>query len=361
MNTHDIELKELTNQNIFLSYKSRDEPEVHGLTVLLKNLGNKVTKMGEFPAGQWANHIYKSLETADTLLIYLSHAPEPAKLQKLFKAVGKTLLKTLQALTRRPKEPDDWMEEEFSYFKKLHGDQRKIIIYAEKDALQPAYLSGYQMHFYVSQLTEIREKWNQLKKDKVNRSDARRIVVQELKQHGVNLGREVEDKVLDMFGVHSLRSGVRYVWYRCKGAITFIPLVAVILLAMGAMFSLGRVGMENRVISPNTTQVDIGLNQSGRIACQNIGMVCVSVSQIRAEYGNNADSKFYGYATPTCESRLIKSSVCPRTFGSDYELSGVFYQRSVDTETPNVNLGRDRLCTDTVPFPNANCVLALGE
>ncbi len=361
MGLPDIELKELTNQSIFLSYRSRDEPEVHGLSVLLKNLGNRVTKMTEFPAGQWADHIYKSLETTDTLLIYLSHTPEQSRLRKLASSLGKGLVKTLKALTRRPRDPDDWMEAEFAHFKKLHGDQRKVVIYAEKDAQQPPYLSGQQMHFYASQLTEIRQKWNQLRKDKVSKTDARRIVVEELRQHGVNLGHGAEDAVLDMFGVHGVHSGLRYAWYRCKWGLAFLPLVVVLLVAMGSMFSLGRAGIEDRITTPGTTQINIGLNQSGRLACQNKGMVCVSVSQVTARVGTVQESKFYGYATPTCESRLIKSTVCPSTFGFDYELSGVFYQKSAITESPLVNLGQSRFCTGTVPFPNANCVSALGK
>ncbi len=356
----DIELKQLSDQNIFLSYRSRDEPEVHGLSVLLSNLGNRITKMGEFPAGRWADHIYDSLEKTDTLLIYLSRAPETSRLRAVAGAVGRGFKKAFKVLTRRPKEPEDWIREEFEYFSKLKGDQRKVVVYAEKDAVQPDYLQGQQMHFYVSQLTEIRQKWNQLKDDEVSSDDARRIIMDDLKTYGVNLDPKSDAAIFDLFGVHGISSALRYLWFRIRQPIAYAPLVAVILLALGMMFALGKATTRNWIPVPGITQTDIALNQSARQACQAIDKVCVSVSQVEAFSGNAAASEFFGYATPTCDSRLIESSVCPITFGKDHELTGVVYQKSNRSES-DVSLTTGRFCTNRVPFPQANCVDPLGD
>lgn len=360
MSEMDIALSALSNQKIFLSYRSRDEPEVHGLSVLLTNLGSHVTKMGDFPAGRWADYIYDSLEASDTLLIYLSRGPDASRLRRAAATVARGFGKAFKALTRRPKEPEDWIREEFEHFRALDGDDRKIVIYAEKDAERPDYLKDQQMHFYVSQLTEIREKWNQLKQDKVSADDARRIIIDDLKSHGVNLDPKSSAAIFDMFGVQGLRSALRYIWFSIRQPIAYAPLVAVALLAMALMFQAGKSTNVDRIAVPGITPANIALNQSAQQACQAIGKVCVSVSQVRAFLGNATDRDFYGYATPTCESRLVRSSICPNGFGTDYELTNVIYQKSSASET-SASVANGRFCTQEVPFPQVNCVDPLGE
>ena len=172
MSGNDLKLKNLTGRNIFLSFRGRDEPQVFGLKTLLVNLGNTVTKMGEFPAGRWSPHIYKSLSEADTLLMYISRGPEQTAWRRAFKAAKSALQKSWNTLLRRPERPADWMKEEYDYFREAHGKDAEIIVYAEEDAVKPDYLRDQQFHFYVSQLTEIRQKWAQLKKDGVDHAEA---------------------------------------------------------------------------------------------------------------------------------------------------------------------------------------------
>lgn len=361
MTAPDFEITDLTNQSIFLSYRSRNEPEVHGLSILLKNLGSKVTKMGEFPPGRWNNYIDKELEASDVLLIYLSREPRDNALRRLVSALLLALKRLFNWLLRRSDEPDNWMREEFERFKKFHGEDRKVVIYAEQDVDKPEYLKGQQMHFYVSQLTALRQKWNKMKADNVTTEDAKRIILAELKEHGVDLSDGAVDQAFDMFGVHNWRSSVRYMWYRAKYTLVFVPLMSLLVLLSGTTYFAGQANTRKVIPVPGVTRVDINLNQSGRTACQKIDMVCVSVAQTEASYGNKSSDKFYGYATPTCESRLVRSTECPRTYGHDYEMTSVFYSKSSRNETPTVNLGREAICWRTDVYQSANCVAPLGD
>ena len=361
MDARDIPLEKLKGRRIFISFRRRDEPQVAGLATLLKNIGNDVTQMGDFPAGRWSQFIYKSLSSADTLLVYLTRAPELSRLGRAAERIGAIWRKLTGLVRRGPAAPADWMREECNYFRQVHGPDGEVIVFAEEDADKPDYLREQQFHFYVSQLTGIRQKWTQMRKDNVASGEARRIILADLKALGVDLDDRAASVVLDMFGVYGLRSAARYIWARSRLPLTFAPFAGGLALLGVAGFEAGQRTADQPVLVPEHFQATIGLGENGRTACAKQDMVCVSVSQHRVVSGRADDNRFYGYATPTCESRLKESNFC-RSLGWDYVLDGVFYQQSVANESGDIfpEQGND-YCWPRPSYQFANCVAPLGR
>lgn len=361
-NLDDVELNKLTGRTIFLSYRARDEPQVHGLRVLLGCLGNSVTKMGEFPPGRWAPHIYQSLANSDTLLIYLSKEPSKSRVRDSFEDFVRKLRRFWNdVLLRRTAPPEDWMREEFEHFRKLHGESRDIIVYAEADAERPSHLRDFQVHYFVTKLTEIRKKWNELRSQRISKREAKRIVLADLRENGITLDDNSKEIFFDLFGINGLRSAARYLWahiYTTFSKIYVFGLtIAVLALAAGMGFSVPRY----TISVPDVTQVPIGLNQTGSLACGGEGLVCVSASQTRADVGRVNQNEFYGYVTPTCESRVQETTECRPNWQMDYRLTNVVSRRSTSTASKTSILGTTYMCLSEPSYRFANCVDPLGD
>ena len=318
MDQDGLQSPAFTGRKIFLSFRSRDEPQVAGIKTLLSNLGNAVVRMGEFPSGTWRTYIYKSIAEADTLLIYLSKEPERSYLSRLLRPLVQRLaplatrvapfLTRLQAwlvkLGWRRDDPADWMKEEFDHFLQTHPGSENVIIYAEEDAERPAHLADYQIHSFASDLTEIRRKWRQLLKDGVKRAEARQIILRDLKAKGVHLDAGASDVFFDTFGIHGIRSRLRYAktaGFRMMAQAQFYVVGAVV---VGLAYLAG-LGLQDRTITnPEITQLPITVGQTGRSTCLAQKLVCASVSQTYVYSGSSKDNTLYGYTTPNCDSRL---------------------------------------------------------
>jgi hypothetical protein len=356
----EVRLRELSGRQIFLSYRSRDEPQVQGLRVLLGCLGNGVTKMGEFPPGRWGPHIYQRLAISDILLIYLSREPERPRFRVVLENAFRKLKRFwLEVILRRTAAPEDWMREEFEHFRKLHGDSRNIIVYAEADAKRPSYLREYQVHYFATQLTNLRETWNKLRLQGIGRREAKRIMLNDLSKLGIRLGDNSKDVLFDMFGVTGLRSAGRYLWTQAYTTFSKLYIFgitsAVILLVAGVGYSVPRISIP----VPGITQVPIIYAQNGTMACERQNLVCVSVSQTSVSAGGVDGREFYGYTTPTCDSRIRRTTEC-REWQTNYAMTGV---KLVKSRTSSV---RDRvddglLCLSEPRYESANCVDPLGN
>lgn len=377
MDQDGLQSPAFTGRKIFLSFRSRDEPQVAGIKTLLSNLGNAVVRMGEFPSGTWRTYIYKSIAEADTLLIYLSKEPERSYLSRLLHPLAKRLtplaVRAAPFLTRfhallvklgwRRDDPADWMKEEFDHFLQTHPGSDNVIIYAEEDAERPAHLAEYQIHSFASDLTEIRRKWQQLLKDGVKRAEARQIILRDLKAKGIHLDAGASDVFFDTFGIHGIRSRLRYAKtasFRMMAQTQFYVVGAVV---VGLAYLAG-LGLKDRSIpNPEITQLPITVGQTGRSTCLAQKLVCTSVSQTYVYSGGRKDETFYGYTTPNCDSRLRRTtrSDCKNSWGSDYELTDIVLVKSGRSPSPEDFRSYDYMCHSQDTYEFANCVDPLGE
>lgn len=361
----------LHDRKIFLSFRSRDDHQVAGLTTLLNSLGNSVIQMGEFPSGRWKKTIYKSVAEADTLLVFLSRDPEPGWPRRMVDAMIKPLAPMLERVRNffiergfLNEAPIDWMKEEFNHFIITHPEKQDVVIYKEEDAVLPEHLSDFQAHPFSSDLTKIRQKWHQLLKDGVPRAKAREIVIEDLKVRGIKLESRAEAQFFDTFGVVGIASATRWIKLRMRrmwqqssrGATILFILLALPYLA----FHVGWSSHDARIPEPTLTQIAIEVGQSGNLACSKANLVCVSVSQSQVRFKNDdGSSSGYGYFTPSCTSKMQRAyesqDQCKTEWGNSYKITDVYLEKHPESNLPFTRTGVEFVCQPESTYRHANC------
>ncbi|MEM7544092.1 MAG: hypothetical protein AAF367_01005 [Pseudomonadota bacterium] len=356
MEFSETDLSSIAGKSVFISLRDEDIPHVKGIEKLLKSLGTTIYWMGDFRKGEWRKQIYDHLENSDCLLIYISYQKEKSKYARILSEIFRKI--RTKIFLREDEDPDDWIKHEYEVFtrKKGTGD---VIVYLEAGAQNPGFLSEQQFHRFSNALSDIRDKWEELKDRKISKGEARKAVLAMLREKGIDLGQA--DEFFDVFGVHSLTSLWRFFMFRLRAALMWVPVAATVAaIALFGFIAGDLTAAPPKVMEPKVTQAALTFGQNGRLACQKQGMACVSVSQTHTDFGTLRDNARYGYVTPTCESTIRRSHSCKTTWDNDYEITGVYYLKSKHSNIPTT-LSKSSMCLAQPEYQFANCVPALGD
>ena len=76
--------------------------------------------------------------------------------------------------------------------------------------------------------------------------------------------------------------------------------------------------------------VEVPEGETGSAVCYEKGMSCVSLTTARII---DADKKFYGFSTPSCDSQVIRESSCIDSHGTEFAIDNVVYTKSPNAES----------------------------
>lgn len=75
---------------------------------------------------------------------------------------------------------------------------------------------------------------------------------------------------------------------------------------------------------------DVTLGKTGSEVCFDKNMSCIALSTTKII---DEEQKFYGFSTPSCNSPVVKKTICIAGYGTEYAIENVDYEKSPNAES----------------------------
>jgi hypothetical protein len=315
-------------RRIFISYSRADRQRVLGLVSLLEGLGHEVfmdqrsIRVGK----RWKEELEKEMNEAQVLMVFWTRH-----------AAG-----------------SDWVRHEYETFESLFPDRTLVPVIGDSTPLTKT-LKARQFSDFCPLINELLAMVRDLEDKGISKREIRAVVLKRLEEEGINLPPDKRSRLFGLFGIVGLTIASLYFLKQGRDLVIdrVLRVPAATYYAMGAAAVAGFVICHlftdrdgatpaARIMVPDLFQVPIGVGQSGDIACNVEGMMCVSVSLSEII---DVNGKFFGHSTPPCSATVKRISSCRRDYGTDFGIKGVFLRRSPDADKDAQDLSRfDNFC-----------------
>lgn len=340
------------HSRVFVSYSRSDRQRVIGIVSILEALHHDVffDERSIVSGERWESKLLDSLRDSDVLVVFWTRHAARSK----------------------------WVEKEYELFGREYPDRPIVPVLGDPTPLCLA-LANRQATDFCPLINELLVLTRELQEKGISKSQIRKAIAARLADEGLALPSDKLNKIFGMCGVVGVAAWIPHIMLRAQDAMVGqakdLP-KAYFYTAAGAatasLFVCGYVSpvedtelmIENRELRealaqvPKTTQVPVGLNQNGTDACNEHGLICVSLA--RAEVAD-VDRIFYGYSTPTCVSKVVRQPDCQDRFDTDYAMSNVVIRRSPSSTSDADLSGESSFCLDGIDgkqgiYLSANCV-----